>query len=235
MLLQVQSAQEAQDGTTASFAERGYVITHPLFSIEDLTLPSGELAGSGAGTRDLLQKPWCAELARRIRTHPLVAPLLPPDAVAVQCTFFQKSTGQNWLMPMHQDLSIPVRERGVDSRLTGWSDKDGTLFVQPPDEILGQLVAVRLHIDACALADGALRVVPGSHTSGRLSAADAVKARERFGEMACEVAQAGALVLKPLLLHASSKASGSSRRRVLHFVFGPPSLPWALAWHTAVE
>jgi hypothetical protein len=235
MLLQVQSAQEVQGSTIASFAERGYAMMAPLFSIADLTLPLDELAAVGAGSRDLLRKTWCAELARRIRTHPRVAPLLPPDAVAVQCTFFQKSTGQNWLVPMHQDLSIPVRERVVDARLTGWSDKDGTLFVQPPDELLGQLVAVRLHIDACALADGALRVVPGSHTSGRLNVADALGARERFGETPCEVAQGGALVLKPLLLHASSKASGSSRRRVLHFVFGPPSLPCGLAWHTAVE
>lgn len=235
MLLQVQSAQEAQDATTASFAERGYAITAPLFSIENLTLHSDELALTGAGTRDLLQTPWCAELAHHIRTHPLIAPFLPRDAVAVQCTLFEKSAEQNWLVPMHQDLSIPVRERVVDARLTGWSDKDGTLFVQPPDELLGQLVAVRLHIDDCALADGALRVVPGSHTSGRLKEANVIEARERFGETVCEVARGGALVLKPLLLHASSKASGSSRRRVLHVVFGPRSLPCGLAWHTVVE
>jgi hypothetical protein len=36
--------------------------------------------------------------------------------------------------------------------------------------------------------------------------------------------------MRPLLLHASSKATGTSRRRVLHFVFGPPDLPLGLAW-----
>ena len=30
--------------------------------------------------------------------------------------------------------------------------------------------------------------------------------------------------------HASSKAGGASRRRVLHFVFGPRELPAGLAW-----
>jgi hypothetical protein len=42
------------------------------------------------------------------------------------------------------------------------------------------------------------------------------------------------LVLKPLLLHASSKASMPSQRRVLHFVFGPPVLPFGLEWPQAV-
>lgn len=219
----------------ASFAECGFAIMGPLFPIEDLTQALDQLQVDGAGARDLLEQGWCAELGRRIRTHPLIATLLPPDAVAVQCTFFQKSTEQNWLVPMHQDLSIPVRERVADAHLTGWSDKGGTLFVQPPDDVLGQLVAVRLHVDTCELADGPLRVVPGSHRSGRLNPADALQARQRFGETPCEVGQGGALVLKPLLLHASSKASGRSRRRVLHFVFGPRSLPCGLAWQIAVD
>jgi hypothetical protein len=39
-----------------------------------------------------------------------------------------------------------------------------------------------------------------------------------------------ALLMRPLVLHASSKSSGSSLRRVLHFVFGPQALPYGLAW-----
>jgi hypothetical protein len=38
------------------------------------------------------------------------------------------------------------------------------------------------------------------------------------------------MAMRPLLLHASSKATGSSRRRVLHFLFGPPALPFGLEW-----
>ena len=38
------------------------------------------------------------------------------------------------------------------------------------------------------------------------------------------------MILRPLLLHASSKATGGSRRRVLHFLFGPRELPCGLAW-----
>jgi hypothetical protein len=40
--------------------------------------------------------------------------------------------------------------------------------------------------------------------------------------------------MRPLLLHASSKASGSSLRRVLHFLFGPRDLPHGLRWQHAI-
>jgi predicted protein tyrosine phosphatase len=43
----------------------------------------------------------------------------------------------------------------------------------------------------------------------------------------------GALVMRPLILHASSKATSLSQRRVLHFVFGPPRLPLGLEWRWA--
>ncbi|WP_182990142.1 hypothetical protein [Massilia sp. Se16.2.3] len=40
--------------------------------------------------------------------------------------------------------------------------------------------------------------------------------------------------MRPLVLHASSKASGTSLRRVLHIVFGPPALPYGLRWQQPV-
>ena len=46
-------------------------------------------------------------------------------------------------------------------------------------------------------------------------------------------AAGAALVLRPLLLHASSKASGESRRRVLHFLFAPADPPNGLRWQHA--
>jgi hypothetical protein len=38
------------------------------------------------------------------------------------------------------------------------------------------------------------------------------------------------MLMKPLLLHASSKVSIDSGRRVLHFVFAPAELPGGLRW-----
>jgi hypothetical protein len=57
--------------------------------------------------------------------------------------------------------------------------------------------------------------------------------RQRSTEHIC-IAQTGDVVcMRPLALHSSSKATGSSRRRVLHFVFGPSTLPDGLQWATA--
>lgn len=191
-----------------------------------------------AGSRSLLSQPWCRALAGQLRSHAALAPLLPPDALAVQCTLFEKSTGRNWLVPLHQDLSIPVAARVPDPRLRGWSEKEGVLFVLAPVDVLQQLVAVRLHVDDCSLDDGPLRVLPGSHQLGLLdevalsgvAAHAAAPTWQDRREVVCAAPRGSVLVLRPLLLHASSRAGGTSLRRVLHFVFGPRQLPCGLQW-----
>jgi ectoine hydroxylase-related dioxygenase (phytanoyl-CoA dioxygenase family) len=75
-----------------------------------------------------------------------------------------------------------------------------------------------------------LRVVPGSHRLGRIDAAAAHREREDRGEDAVSVSKGGLMVMRPLLLHASSKTLADSPRRVLHFVYGPSALPDGLRW-----
>jgi hypothetical protein len=219
-------------------AEHGFAtVPHVLTAAECDALPdrvTGGAASASGGTRSLLQQDWCRALAARLRQHPELAPVLAPDLVAVQCTYFEKSAARNWLVPVHQDLSIAVARRVSDPSLGPWSEKEGTLFVQPPVALLQQLIAVRVHIDACTAEDGPLRVVPGSHLLGRLDAQAAAAARQTQPEHVCTVAPGGAMLMRPLLLHASSKSTGTSQRRVLHFVFGPTTLPLGLQWQDAV-
>lgn len=184
----------------------------------------------GAGTRNLLTSPWCAALATQLRTHPCIAQLVPATHVAVQCTYFEKSRDRNWLVSLHQDLSIPVAERVDHLALSGWSEKEGALYVQPPLSVLRDLVAVRLHIDPCGPEDGPLRVVPGTHQMGIIPAEAGPALRDAHSEVTCLAAPGDAVVMRPLVLHASSKSTGQSRRRVLHFLFGPPELPHGLRW-----
>ena len=56
-----------------------------------------------------------------------------------------------------------MRERVDDSELSGWSTKDGVLFVQPPANVLESLVALRVPLDDAGPESGVLRLVPGSH------------------------------------------------------------------------
>ena len=216
---------------TGSFDEDGYAVVPTLLSEAELSCVE-EAMGTRpeVGSRDLLAEPWCAELAVRLLADARVAGALPRTHVAVQCTSFEKSLERNWLVALHQDVAIPVAARVDDPALTGWSNESGTWFVQPPVEVLEQLVALRLHIDDCGVDDGALKVVAGSHRHGRLGDAQALAARDTHGAITCAVPRGGAMLMRPLLLHASSKATGASRRRVLHFVFGPRALPCGLRW-----
>lgn len=221
----------------AGFEQRGYLLVRRLMDRRETTVVAQALERlrlRRAGTRNLLDQPWCRALVLRVKRRLVAAEVLPASHVAVQCTLFDKTPRRNWLVALHQDLSIPVRSRVDHASLGAWSKKEGCDFVQPPAGVLEQLIAVRLHVDDCGLENGSLRVVPASHRSGRLSEAEAFDFRARIGEEPCIARSGDALLMRPLLLHASSKATAPSRRRVLHVLFGPLTLPHGLEWRHAV-
>lgn len=207
----------------STFLRDGVVVDAAIAAI-------GSSASGSPGTRSLLAHDWCRSLAATLRAHPAIGAMIPAGHVAVQCTYFEKSLDQNWLVPIHQDLSIPVREQVAHPALRGWSEKEGSLFVQPPADLLEQLFAVRVHLDPCLDADGPLQCVPGTHLLGRIDAASAVRLKQAGPVFSASVERGGVLAMRPLVLHASSKATGTSRRRVLHLVFGPSTLPYGLQW-----
>jgi ectoine hydroxylase-related dioxygenase (phytanoyl-CoA dioxygenase family) len=217
--------------------EEGYAAAPALLTPEETASTEEALQGvslAKAGTRNLLELSWCRELVQHIKSHAAIRAALPSSPVAVQCTLFEKSEKRNWLVALHQDLSIPVKERVEHPEFGVWSRKEGEDYVQPPTALLEQLLAVRLHIDDCDSSNGPLRVVPGSHRHGRLGDAMARRLRDAAGEVTCAVGSGGALLLRPLLLHASSKATSPRRRRVLHFLFGPESISYGLRWQHVV-
>jgi ectoine hydroxylase-related dioxygenase (phytanoyl-CoA dioxygenase family) len=211
----------------------GYVIILNVLTRLQYTVLTRKVAQhtSSVGSRRLLEEPWCKVLAAEMQMHPLLAHVLA-DLMVVQCTYFEKSQSKNWLVSVHQDLSIPVAEKIDHPALKGWAQKEGALFVQAPDQVLSQLIALRIHLDDCTEKDGALRVLPKSHLQGRItqSAANVPLLRSEYEEVSCEVGAGGVMLMKPLLLHSSSKSTGRSLRRVLHFVFGPKKLPFGLRW-----
>jgi len=192
------------------------------------------VVGAMPGSRNILDVPRFRELAATLQAHSDIAALLPLAAVAVQCTLFDKSAEINWLVGFHQDLSIPVQDKVVHAECSGWSTKEGVLYTQPPVRLLQSLVAVRVHLDDCGPESGPLRVVPRSHGHGRLSDDEMKSLRRQHGEVTCIARSGDVLVMRPLLLHSSPRAQKQSRRRVLHFVFGPPELPCGLRRHRAV-
>jgi hypothetical protein len=51
----------------------------------------------------------------------------------------------------------------------------------------------------------------------------------------CTVPRAGAMLMRPLLLHASSECAVSEPRRVIHLEFATDELPHGLQWHERVR
>jgi hypothetical protein len=215
----------------------GFAVIPELIDTEECSMLAArldELQATGAGSRTLLELNWCRVLAGKLHHNVTIDAVLPSGAVAIQCNYFDKSPGKNWLVALHQDLSVPVQGRVASAACSGWSEKEGQIYVQPPAAVLEQFLAVRIHVDPCSTESGALRVVPGSHRAGRLNAPQVEKLREERGETVVPVLRGGALLMRPLLLHASSKSSAIRPRRVLHFVFGPPRPSEGLTWRHAV-
>jgi ectoine hydroxylase-related dioxygenase (phytanoyl-CoA dioxygenase family) len=197
-------------------------------------LAEGAAAMRG-GVRHLLRDvPAMRALARHPAVRAVAAAALGPDAFAVRGILFDKTPGANWKVVWHQDLTIAVRERREVPGFGPWTEKDGVPHVQPPADILRAMVAVRVHLDDCTEANGPVRVLPGSHWAGRLSAADVDRWRAAVPEVVCVVPRGGILAFHSLLLHASSPAREASHRRVVHLEYVAArwaELPGGLAWH----
>ena len=183
------------------------------------------------GHRNLMQQvPDIAALAVSPKILGLLEGLLGAKPLPVRSIFFDKTPEANWLVPWHQDLSIAVKQRLKVSGYGPWSMKDGVPHVQPPMKILEAMVTLRLHLDDCDASNGALRVIPGSHQSGRLEAASIAESRSQHAEIVCSGSTGDALLMRPLLLHASSEASAPAHRRVIHLEYAACPLADGLEW-----
>lgn len=203
--------------------------------ISALAEVSSEVGASRQGSvyaiRNLLEVvPSLRELAHAQRVRSLVAAVVGADCFVVRAIFFDKTLEANWKVAWHQDLSIAVRRRIETEGFGAWSEKAGVAHVQPPAEILRGMLSVRLHLDACDEMNGALKVFPGSHLGGRLGASEIQRWRESAQPVECHVPRGGALLMRPLLLHASSASSEPRHRRVVHLEFAARELPGGLEW-----
>lgn len=187
--------------------------------------------GSVYGGRNLLREiPLVREVAGSRAVRGLVEPVLGPRAFPVRGLFFDKSPEANWMVPWHQDLTIAVAGRREATGYRAWTCKAGVHHVQPPVEVLERMLAVRLHLDDCGPEDGPLRVLPGSHMGGRLGPSAVRDWLDQVPAVPCLVRSGGAVLMRPLLLHASSAAEVPTRRRVIHLEFAADLLPEGLDW-----
>ncbi len=191
-------------------------------------------AGRG-GLRNLLEVAEIRELANSPTVRKVVTPVLGQGYFPVRGILFDKNQDANWKVPWHQDVTIAVAQRADVPGFGPWSLKSDVLHVQPPAAVLEAMVSVRLHLDPCPAANGALRVLPGTHRLGKLDAAGVSQAASMQPPVTCEVESGGALLMRPLLVHASSSAKRPGHRRVIHFDFAYEELPCGLQWAERVK
>ena len=185
------------------------------------------------GQRNLLREPVIQELARSREVRGLVASLLGPNCFAVKGIFFNKTQKSNWKVPWHQDLTITVHDRVEVEGFGPWTTKSGVVNVQPREDVLRGILAIRIHLDANDYQNGPLHVIPGTHKHGRLTAQQIVNLHKSEA-VPCLVPRGGALLMRPLILHASSACQLPQSRRVIHLEYSSEDLPSGLRWHTKV-
>lgn len=186
------------------------------------------------GVRNMLE--ICPEV-RRLAAHPSVREfatgVLGEGAFAVRAIFFDKVPDANWSLFWHQDNVIAVKQRLDANGFLAWSQKSGVWQVQPPANVLANMIAVRVHLDDCKADNGALRVLPGSHRFGWLD--DEIDNwKQRVPEVVCEVNSGGIVAMCPLTLHASAESERVGHRRVIHIEFAATKLPGGLEWNNRV-
>jgi len=223
----------------AQFESDGFAILRDVLAPDEVTravsaLQSG-LANLGmaekAGARDVLEAiPELGALARHKNVRAIVDRVLGADAFVVRATLFDKTAEANWKVPWHQDLTISVKQRRDVPGYGPWSVKSGMIHVQPPSEVLERMLTVRLHLDPCGEENGALRVMPGSHRAGRLNQNNVADHICTNDTVVCSAEPGDALVMRPLLLHASSASVNPAHRRVLHFDYATGDLDGGLDW-----
>ena len=146
----------------------------------------------------------------------------------VKSIYFDKPGASNWFVAYHQDLMISVDQKAAVPGFGPWSVKGNQYAVQPPLPILESNFTIRIHLDDTDKANGALRVISGSHQKGiyRPETIDWNKEKE----VTCNIPKGGIMLMHPLLLHASSRTTNDKRRRVIHIEFSNMSLPEPLQW-----
>lgn len=176
--------------------------------------------------------PNAAEVWRVAPLPETLAAVLGPRFGLVRILFFDKPPRQTWALPWHKDLTIAVRENRLPSgHFRNPTRKAGVPHVEAPLSVLESMVTARIHLDDATEENGPLKVVPGSHRTGKaltLDLAPPLRILANRGDV---------LLMRPLLAHCSGKSQAETKRhrRILHLEFAATlDLPDGYAWHNFI-
>lgn len=176
----------------------------------------------------LKEVPMTAEIVFNDNLKSILTKVLGGKYFVIKSIYFDKPQTSNWYVSYHQDLTISVDKKLLLDDFEFWTTKQNQFAVQPPLSILQKIVTVRIHLDDTNESNGALKVVPRSHSKGiyRPEAIDWTVERE----VSCNVSKGGIMLMKPLLLHSSARTTNNRQRRVIHIELSNHELPTGLNW-----
>lgn len=151
-------------------------------------------------------------------------------AEIVRVIVFDKTPDKNWLVTWHQDKTISVSDKKEIEGWGPWTLKDGVHHVQPELNVLEDMVTFRIHLDDANENNGCLKVIPKSQSLGVLSKNEQDLIVSESEEYICSVKSGDLLVMRPHILHSSSKGTAPSHRRIVHVEYSSFQLPLGLAW-----
>ena len=224
----------------------GYALIDNIFTIEEvnsllLTISQADTSKpTFRKTNDLFairqffkEIPEAIGLVFNEKLNSIISTIFGDSYFVVKSIYFDKPEESNWFVSYHQDLTISVDKR-IDIEGYGpWTIKQNQFSVQPPVGLLQDNFTIRIHLDKTDENNGALKVIPKSHLKGiyRPETIDWTIETENI----CRVSKGGIMLMKPLLLHSSSRTTNNSKRRVIHIEFSKSSLPKNLEWSELIE
>ena len=176
--------------------------------------------------------PAAADVWREPVLSDALVHILGPDFGLVRTLFFDKPPRQSWTLPWHKDLTVAVRDNQLPSiHFRRPTQKAGVPHAEAPQELLERMLTVRIHLDDVTAENGPLKVIPGSHRSGKMLPNGDVPATTILAN------RGDVLLMRPLLAHCSGHAHPETwrHRRILHLEFAADTaLPDGYAWHEFV-
>jgi hypothetical protein len=203
--------------------DSGYAIHPNVVGAEDLALLD-QLEGleplrTKAGARHLMSIPAVRRVAEDERLLDVARRHIGPSAVPFRVTLFDKSPRTNWLIVWHQDTALPLVDRRDADGWGPWSVKASVQYAHAPATALERVIALRLSVDDSGPDNGPLRVLPGTHRRGVLTDEEVASLTAEIPPVDCCVRAGGVVVMRPMIIHSSSKATSERPRRVLHIEY----------------
>ncbi|GAB0156959.1 phytanoyl-CoA dioxygenase family protein [Chryseobacterium sp. Alg-005] len=221
--------------------ENGFTIINTIFSDNELEKIDEILKNIDASNENFRQSedlfairqflkeiPEISDLVFNNNMKAIIHEIFGEKYLAVKSIYFDKPEKSNWYVAYHQDLTISVDKKVELKGFGPWTTKQNQFAVQPPLSILENIYTIRIHLDDTDEKNGALKVIPKSHSKGIYRPETIDRSIET--EEICKVERGGVMIMKPLILHGSNRTTNGKKRRVIHIEFSDLELPDGLNW-----